>query len=76
MAAGTITWSQCTPAERIPGKVSGAGGGLRDTGMPNAVILENLEYGSSIPEIIENHNVKREQMQALLAFAAAPISRE
>jgi uncharacterized protein (DUF433 family) len=69
MAAGTLDWSQCPAVESIPGKVSGAWV-LRDTRMPVAVIFENLEYGSSIDEIIENYNVTREQIQALLEFAA------
>jgi uncharacterized protein (DUF433 family) len=69
VAAGTLDWSQCPAVESIPGKVSGAWV-LRDTRMPVAVIFENLEYGSSVDEIIENYNVTREQIQALLEFAA------
>jgi uncharacterized protein (DUF433 family) len=69
MAAGTLDWSQCIAVESIPGKVSGAWV-LRDTRMPISVIFENLEYGSSIEEIIENYNVTREQIQAVLEFAA------
>ena len=47
--------------------------------MPVSVIFENLEYGSSIEEIIENYGVTREQIQAVLDFAAksaapAPVS--
>jgi uncharacterized protein (DUF433 family) len=38
--------------------------------MPIAVIFENLEYGSSIEEIMENYDVTREQIQAVLEFAA------
>jgi uncharacterized protein (DUF433 family) len=37
--------------------------------MPVSVIFENLEYGSSIEEIIENYSVTREQIQAVLDFA-------
>jgi uncharacterized protein (DUF433 family) len=55
--------------ESIPGKVSGAWV-LRDTRMPVSVIFENLEYGATIEEIIENYNVTREQIQAVLEFAA------
>jgi uncharacterized protein (DUF433 family) len=69
MAAGMLDWSQCPAVESIPGKVSGAWV-LRDTRMPISVIFENLEYGSSIEEIIENYNVTREQIQAVLEFAA------
>ena len=38
--------------------------------VPISVIFENLEYGSSIEEIIENYSVTREQIQAVLDFAA------
>ena len=69
MAAATLDWSQCPAVESIPGKVSGAWV-LRDTRMPVAVIFENLEYGSSIEEIMENYDVTREQIQAVLEFAA------
>ncbi len=43
---------------------------LRDTRMPVSVIFQNLEYGSSIEEIIENYGVTRAQIQAVLDFAA------
>jgi uncharacterized protein (DUF433 family) len=64
-----LDWSQCPAVESIPGKVSGAWV-LRNTRMPISVIFENLEYGSSIEEIIENYHVTREQIQAVLDFAA------
>ncbi len=38
--------------------------------MPISLIFENLEYGASIEEIIENYHVTREQIQAVLEFAA------
>ena len=64
-----LDWSQCLAVESIPGRVSGAWV-LRDTRMPVSVIFENLEYGATIEEIIENYNVTREQIQAVLEFAA------
>jgi len=64
-----LDWAQCPAVESIPGKVSGAWV-LRDTRMPVSVIFENLEYGATIEEIIENYNVTREQIQAVLEFAA------
>lgn len=64
-----LDWSQCPAVESIPGKVSGAWV-LRDTRMPVSVIFENLEYGATIEDIIENYNVTREQIQAVLGFAA------
>ena len=64
-----LDWSQCPAVESIPGKVSGAWV-LRDTRMPVSIIFENLEYGATIEEIIENYNVTREEVQAVLEFAA------
>jgi uncharacterized protein (DUF433 family) len=69
MAASALDWSQCPAVESVPGRVSGAWV-LRDTRMPVSVIFENLEYGSNIEEIIENYGVTREQIQAVLDFAA------
>jgi len=69
MATAALDWSQCPAAESVPGKLSGAWV-LRDTRMPISVIFENLEYGSTIDEIIENFSVTREQVQAVLDFAA------
>lgn len=69
MAAASLDWSQCPAVESVPGRVSGAWV-LRDTRMPVSVIFENLEYGSTIEEIIENYDVTREQIQAVLEFVA------
>jgi uncharacterized protein (DUF433 family) len=66
---GAIDWSQCPAVESVPGKVSGAWV-LRDTRMPISVIFENLEYGASVEDIIENYHVTREQIQTVLEFAA------
>ena len=66
---GGIDWSQCPAVESVPGKVSGAWV-LRDTRMPISVIFENLEYGASVNDIIENYRVTREQIQTVLEFAA------
>jgi len=74
----TLDWSQCPAVESVPGRVSGAWV-FRDTRMPVATVFENLEAGSSIEEIIEQFDVTREQITAVLEFAArsldaAPVS--
>jgi uncharacterized protein (DUF433 family) len=38
--------------------------------MPVATVFENFEAGSDIEEIIEQFHVTRDQIQAVLAFAA------
>jgi uncharacterized protein (DUF433 family) len=69
MAEATLDWPQCPAVESVPDRVSGAWV-LRDTRVPVSVIFENLEYDSSIEEIIENYGVTREQIQAVLDFEA------
>jgi len=67
-----LDWSQCPAVESVPGRRSGAWV-FRDTRMPVATVFENLEAGSSIEEIIEQFHVTREQIQAVLEFAARSL---
>jgi uncharacterized protein (DUF433 family) len=67
-----LNWSQCPAVESIPGKRSGAWV-FRGTRMPVSAVFENLEAGSSIEEIIEQFHVTREQIQAVLEFAARSL---
>jgi len=73
-----LDWAQCPAVESVPGKLSGAWV-FRGTRMPVATIFENLEDGLTIDEIIEQFDVTREQIAAVLDFAArsleAPVSR-
>jgi uncharacterized protein (DUF433 family) len=64
----TLDWSQCNAVESIPGKRSGAWV-LRGTRTPVATIFENLQ-DMSVDELIEEFGVTREQVQAVLSFAA------
>jgi uncharacterized protein (DUF433 family) len=68
----TLDWSQCPAVESVPERRSGAWV-FRDTRMPVATIFENLEAGSNIDEIIEQFHVTREQVQAVLEFAARSL---
>jgi len=67
-----LDWSQCPAVESIPGKVSGAWV-FRGTRMPVAAVFENLEDGLTIEEILEQFDVTREQVQAVLEFAARSL---
>jgi len=73
-----IDWSQCPAVESVAGKVSGAWV-FRGTRMPVATVFENLEGGATIEEIMEWFDVTREQVTAVLDFAArsleAPVRR-
>jgi uncharacterized protein (DUF433 family) len=68
----TLDWSQCPAVESIPGKVSGAWV-FKDTRMPVSTVFENLESGASIEEIMEWFDVTREQIVAVLDFAARSL---
>jgi len=67
-----LDWSQCTAVESIPGKRSGAWV-FKDTRMPVSTVFENLESGASIEEIMEWFGVTREQIVAVLEFAARSL---
>jgi uncharacterized protein (DUF433 family) len=63
-----LDWSQCQAVESVPGKRSGAWV-LRGTRTPVSAIFENLQ-DMSIDELFEEFGVTREQVQAVLDFAA------
>jgi uncharacterized protein (DUF433 family) len=67
-----LDWSQCPAVERVPGKLSGAWV-FRGTRLPVATIFENLEDGMTIEELMEQFDVTREQIQAVLEFAARSL---
>jgi uncharacterized protein (DUF433 family) len=68
----TLDWSQCPAVESVPGKRSGAWV-FKDTRMPVSTVFENLESGASIEEIMEWFDVTREQIFAVLEFAARSL---
>jgi len=68
MAASTPDWSQCSAVESIPGKRSGAWV-FKDSRTPISTVFENLQ-DMSVDELIEEFGVTREQVQAVLQFAA------
>jgi len=67
-----LDWSKCPAVESVPGKVSGAWV-FRGTRLPVATIFENLEDGMTIEEVMEQFDVTREQIQAVLEFAARSL---
>jgi uncharacterized protein (DUF433 family) len=67
-----LDWSQCPAVESVPGKVSGAWV-FKDTRMPVSTVFENFECGASIEEIMEWFDVTREQIVAVLEFAARSL---
>jgi uncharacterized protein (DUF433 family) len=73
----TLDWSQCPAVESVPGKRSGAWV-FRGTRTPVAAVFENLQ-DMSVDELTQEFGVTREQVEAVLQFAAhsaeAPASR-
>ncbi len=67
----TLDRSGCTAVERIPGKVGGAWV-FRGTRLPVATVIENLE-DLSVSEVMEQFDVTREQIAAVLDFVAQSL---
>jgi uncharacterized protein (DUF433 family) len=67
-----LDWSQCPVVESIPGKVSGAWV-FKGTRTPVAVVFENLEDGMTIDEVMAQFPVSRDQVKAVLEFAARSL---
>jgi uncharacterized protein (DUF433 family) len=66
-----LDWSECPAVESIPGKVGGAWV-FKDTRLPVATVIENLE-DLSIEEVMEQFDVTREQIAAVLDFVAQSL---
>ena len=71
-AMANLDWSLCPAVESIPGKVSGAWV-FRNTRMPVSIVFENLESGATIEEIMDWFHLTREQIVAVLEFAARSL---
>ena len=64
----TLDWSQCPAVESLPGKRSGAWV-FKGTRTPVSIVFENLQ-DMSVDELTEEFGVTREQVEAVLEFAA------
>jgi uncharacterized protein (DUF433 family) len=67
-----LDWSQCEAVESNPDKLEGVWV-LRGTRMLVASIFENLEDALSIEEVMEQFHLTREQIKAVLEFAARSL---
>jgi uncharacterized protein (DUF433 family) len=63
-----LDWSQCPAVESVPDRVGGAWV-FKGTRLPVATVIENLE-DLSVDEVIEQFDVTREQVTAVLEFVA------
>jgi len=68
----SLDWSQCPAVESVSGKVSGAWV-FKDTRMPVSIVFQNFEAGATIDEIMEWFHLTREQIVAVLEFAARSL---
>lgn len=66
-----LDWSKCRAVESVPDRVSGAWV-FRDTRLPVATVIENLE-DLTIEEVMEQFDVTREQIAAVLDFVAESL---
>ena len=66
-----LDWSQCSAVESIPDRVGGAWV-FKDTRLPVATVIENLE-DLSVDEVIEQFDVTRAQVTAVLEFVAESL---
>ena len=66
-----LDWSRCTAVESVPDKVGGAWV-FRGTRLPVATVIENLE-DLGIEEVVQQFDVTREQIQAVLDFVARSL---
>ena len=64
----SLDWSECPDVESIPGKRNGAWV-FKGTRTPVSMVFENLE-DMTVDELVEEFGVTREQVHAVLQFAA------
>ena len=67
-----LDWSQCHAVESVPGRLNGSWV-FRNTRMPVSAVFENLEAGATIEEIVDQFDISREQINAVLEFAARSL---
>jgi len=69
-----LDWSKCPAVESVPDRVGGAWV-FKGTRLPIATVIENLE-DLSVEEALEQFDVTREQVTAVLDFIAASLRSE
>jgi uncharacterized protein (DUF433 family) len=69
-----LDWSKCPAVESVPDRVGGACV-FKGTRLPVATVIENVE-DLSVDEVIEQFDVTREQVKAVLEFVADSLRSE
>ena len=70
---GALDWSQCPSVESVPERLGGAWV-FKDTRLPVSTVFGNLEDGATIDEIAEWFQISKDQVIAVLEFAARSVS--
>jgi uncharacterized protein (DUF433 family) len=65
-----MDWSGCQIVETVPGKVSGTPL-IKGTRVPADAVLENYQSGESVEDIAYNFDLRPEDIQGILEFAAS-----
>ncbi len=65
-----MDWNGCEVIETVPGRVSSAPV-IKGTRVQADAVLENYEAGESVDEIAYNFDLKPEDIDKVLAFAAS-----
>jgi len=63
-----IDWADCQLVEVKPGVQSGSPV-LRGTRMPVSAIIDNFDYGMTVPDIAEQFQLPPDRIEAILAYA-------
>ena len=63
-----IDWAECPLVEIKQGVQSGTPV-LRGTRMPVSAIVDNFDYGVSVPEIAEQFELPPDRIEAIVAYA-------
>jgi uncharacterized protein (DUF433 family) len=70
----SLDWSQCSAVESVPGRVSGDWT-FRNSRTLVKLVFENFEDGMTIDEITQQYPVSREEIIAVLDFAAHSLDQ-
>ena len=73
-STAALDWSKCSAVESVPDRVGGAWV-FRGTRLPVATIIENLA-DLSVDEVVEQFDVTREQVEAVLEFVTESLRSE
>lgn len=63
-----VDWSNC-PLVEVDPQIQGGAPVLRGTRLPASAIVDNAEYGLSVPEISQQFEVSQAQVREILTYA-------